>query len=317
MKVLVTGATGFVGAETVRTLHRQGHFVLATGRDKAKARQKLSSEIHFQIQDLNSRLDFEDCQAVIHVAGLSSPWNSRDQFLRSNVQATQNLLRWSKAAGVEHFLYISTSGVYFANDSKRDVPETTPLPNRELQHPYVSSKRLAEEAVTDSGLNFSILRPRAIYGPQDPSLLPRIIDRLRRRRLPILGAGQNVTSLTHVDNLAEAIGHILSKGPSGVLNICDGKAVRIWDTIAKIADHIGAKRPQRRVPRGLAHRLAGLAELAHLRFPQLGEPSLTRYTVGLLTLSQTLCIDKARSLGYEPIWDTQTGIERTLQEWVA
>ena len=174
MKILVTGATGFVGGHVARRLHKAGHTVLATGRNQAKG-QALG--VPFQaahLDDLEQALRLVQGQdAVIHCAALSSPWGSEDDFFRHNVKVTQNLLQ----GGCSRFIHMSSAGVYFSEDSHSMVTEEQELPKNQ-QHRYLASKRRAEEIVQKTK-DWIILRPRAIYGPGDQAILPRIVRLMR------------------------------------------------------------------------------------------------------------------------------------------
>lgn len=312
MKVCITGANGFVGGYLARRFWEQGVEVLATGR-----RARSVDIVPFQSAEL---LDSGQCdavcrgaQVVVHCAGLSSPWASRRAFYQGNVLPTEALLAAAARAGVEHFVFLSTSGVYFANSEGYLVEEGAELPPTVCQHPYVASKRRGERLVADSGLDYTIVRPRAIYGPGDRSLLPRIIDRLQKGRLPIVGSGRTLCSMTHVENLAQALALVLAKPVNGCLNVSDGDPVNLWEVITMVARAKGLRPPQRRISYARAYGLAGVLEGLCRLLPWLGEPPLTRYTASLLGRSQSLSIAKARrTLGFEPLFDSFAGVERTL-----
>lgn len=317
MKVGVSGATGFVGGALVRSLKARGHQVVASGRNPERCQGLLQAGLETVQGDLAEaavcRQFCEGLEAVVHCAGLSSPWASSAQFQSQNVDLTRALLTQAGQSGVTHFVFLSSSGVYFANSEGYLVPENSPLPSPERQHPYVASKRRAEEMIWQGALPWTVLRPRAIYGPGDTSLLPRILDRLERGRLPVIGRGHTLSSMTHLENLTRCVELVLQRGPQGVLNVCDGEPVNLWEVIALVARQRGLVPPKLRLPYGLTYGLAGLLEAFHRAFPSLGEPSLTRYTVSLLGKSQSLGWDKARQqLGYQPLFDTFEGVERTL-----
>ena len=303
MKILVTGATGFVGGALVRALHQMGYEVLASGRSQDLA------DVPFKFADLRdpgqARALCQGCDIVVHSAALSTPWGRPADFLQNNVVATHNLVQASH--GVKRFIYLSSAGVYFRGDHGLNLKEDALLPTGG-QHPYVHSKRLAEEVVRQSDIPFLIIRPRAVYGPGDTAIFPRLLKLLDKGRLPVIAERLPVwASLTHVDNLVQALTLSL-EGRPGTYNISDGPPVDLWELIGWIARHLGLPTPRHRLPYPIAHCLAAALELA---YP--GEPPLTRYTLSLLAKSQTLDITKAaRELGYRPLFGSWEGVARTL-----
>lgn len=324
MSILVTGATGFLGRAVAERLHLQGKSVLATGRNLKKGEALKKQGISFQAADLSRKEEvkglFEGCEVVVHSAALSSPWGQYADFYDSNVLATEHLLDAALEAGVKRFVHISTPALYFKQASRLDVKE-----NAELFKPsnhYIATKRLAEEKVDAAlwrGLPVVTLRPRAIYGPKDTSILPRLIKRLESGRLPILGEGKNLVDLTYIDNAVDAVLLAISAAPHVVgrkYNITNGEAVVLWDEIAGICDLLDLKKPKRKLPVSVALGLARILETVYAVLPVHAEPPLTRYTVGLLAHSMTLDTSAAeRDLKYKPRVATQEGLERFLVWW--
>lgn len=309
MRVLVTGATGFVGGHIARRLHAGGHEVTATGRNPEKG---LGLGVPFKPGHLDDpRTALELCRntdAVVHCAAYSSPWGSPEQFRLHNEQVTSNLL----SAEVSRFIHISSAGVYFQQNEGLDAKESDPLPARN-GHPYLDSKRRAELLVKESA-GWVILRPRAVYGPGDTALLPRILRLMKPGLLPVFGTGHNLASLTHVENLALAAELSLS-GPSGqVYNVSDGEPVKLWPLLSAVAQHLSLPPIRWRLHERPAKWLANFLEWFYSRWLPQREPPLTRYTLSLLCKSQTLNLDKARrELGYQPLFSTENGVLKTLE----
>ena len=152
----------------------------------------------------------------------------------------------------------------------------------------------------DSSLDWVVLRPQGIYGPGEPVLSSRLMTLLRQGRLPVVGTGENLTSLTHVENLARAVALSLET-PQGqrVYNVSDGAPVQIWQWIAELAAGLGYPAPRRRLPPTGAFWLSRALEWVYASRGK--EPPITHSDVGLLTRSRTLNLEAAtRDLGYRP-----------------
>ena len=328
MKTLVTGATSGLGANAARYLAAQRQAVRATGRDR-RAGQALEAEgIEFvpvdlanaAAKDIDRLLDGIDI--VWHCAALSSPWGRYEDFHQANMTATTRLAERAAQRGVRRFVHISTPSLYFDYRHRVDIPETF-RPARYVNH-YANTKAQAEAslraiALSYPGTTVAILRPRAIFGPHDRVLLPRILRVLRERdgRLPLPRGGVARFDLTYVENVIHAMQLATTREdlPSGeVFNITNGEPATLRDVLAAIF-----------VPLGVAYRIVALpypvldaAARAMQAYASLSgaEPALTRYSVGTLNYDMTLDIEKARRmLGYQPIVPLSEGIELTVR-WI-
>ncbi len=203
-----------------------------------------------------------------------------------------------------------------------NVKQNDPLPPRPLSA-YAATKRLAEQAVDRAhaaGLPTITLRPRAIFGPGDQVLLPRLIRQLERGRLPIIGSGDTVADLTYVDNVVDAL-LLCARAPAAALgrtyNLTNGETVRLWDMVARLAGALGYPVPRRRLSLRAALAVAGALEAAYTLLPGR-EPPLTRYTVRMLAQDATLDITAAkRDLGYVPRVSLEDGLQRFVAWWQA
>jgi nucleoside-diphosphate-sugar epimerase len=172
------------------------------------------------------------------------------------------------------------------------------------------------EAVAGTPVSALILRPRAIFGPGDTSLLPRIADALRRGRLPRIGDGRCTVDLTYVDNAVDAV-LLALEAPAALggraYNISNAEPVRIWDVIDRLADAQGTARARRPMRTSTAMALATVLEAIHRVAMPAREPALLRYGVELLTVDMTLDVSRARDeLGYVPRVGLDDALERTF-----
>jgi nucleoside-diphosphate-sugar epimerase len=329
--VLVTGATGFLGGALARRLALvEGARVTAVGR-RASAGERLAQEtrgaqLRFVRADLAEPGAAEAACAgqaiVFHCAARAGAWGAYADFQRDNVIVTNNISAGCQSAGAR-LVHVSTPSVCFADRPRLNVSESDPLPAKQLSH-YAATKLLAEQAVSAAaaqGLRAIAIRPRAIFGPRDTTLLPRLIQRLALGRLPILGDGRNQADLTYVDNVVDAL-LLCAQAPEALLgrtfHITNGEPVRLWAAIGQLCQSLGYPRPRRRVPLPVALALASASEWAHAALRRPGEPAWTRYGVRLLALDATLDIRAARrDLGYTPRVGTADGLARVAAWWMA
>ena len=321
--VLVTGATGFLGQHLVRRLLDIGQPVRATGLNLKIGLELQAEGADFRPVDLRDRKGMHTAMkgvvAAVHSGALSSVWGRREEFHAINVCGTENVIAACLAQGAKRLVYISSPSVMTRPIVQLNLNETEPLPDEHVSV-YSETKRLGEEVVHQvaagaSGLETVILRPKAIYGPGDTAIFPRLLKAAAKNRLPIIGDGSTVTNLTHVRDVVAAILLALKsqKAVGNTYVVTGDQEVRIWDVINDVVIRSGFNASSRKIPIRRAMRAARVLEWAWrmLRLP--GEPPLTTYTAGILGLSQTYDISAARrDLGYEPSITIDEGIEEAF-----
>ncbi|MEC7694270.1 MAG: NAD(P)-dependent oxidoreductase, partial [Bacteroidota bacterium] len=177
-RILVTGATGFLGSRLVERLAEDKTVtVTATGRSLKPHNRIDAPNVRYVLGDLTEDAFVEGLvqgqDAIVHAAALSSPWGSKRAFWAANVRPTELLVRAAETHGVERLVLISTPSMYFQMTSQWGLKEEDPLPKPINQ--YAASKREAERVVEASDIPHVILRPRALLGRGDTVILPRII----------------------------------------------------------------------------------------------------------------------------------------------
>ncbi|MDV6375213.1 NAD-dependent epimerase/dehydratase family protein [Deinococcus arenicola] len=315
MRILVTGATGFLGGVTAHELARRGHTVTGLGRDMEKSVALEAGGIEFVRADLRNPADWlpalDAADAVLHAAARSTLWGQWQDFVADNIVVSREIARACAERGLR-LVHISTPSVYNATGLSRRVPESAPIGPR-FDSPYARSKYLAELEVTAIHPEATLLRPRGIYGIGDTSIIPRLSRALRSGRLPRLVRGEVHTELTHVRNVAHAARLALEGVAPGIYNVTDGVAVPIWATLDALADALGVARPARYIPARLVENAARIMELAAHLHPAQPEPTLTASGVRLLTRPMTLDLTRARErLGYSPVIHPREGLAEVL-----
>ena len=134
-------------------------------------------------------------EVVYHTAAVPGVWGAWELFHSVNVRGTENVIAACRACGVRKLVFTSSPSVTFDGTDQCGVDESAPYPQRWLCH-YPHTKALAEQAVLAANdgrdLLTCALRPHLIWGPRDPHLVPRLIDRARRGRLRQVGDGNNL-----------------------------------------------------------------------------------------------------------------------------
>lgn len=325
MRLLVCGATGFLGSHVARRLARRDDVaeVVATGRTRRAVHDVAHAKVRYVLGDLADPATVAALFApapthVVNCASLSAPWGRRADFERANVDTQRLLVRAAEAHGVERFVYVSSPSVYALRGRRLGVRESDPLPRR-YASPYARTKAAAERLLAASALAYVTLRPRALVGAGDTVIVPRLLRAHRAGRLRVVGTGRNVIDLTPVRSVAAAVERALAADlPPAALreayNVTNGAPVELWPTINGVLARLGEPLVRGRLPRWLGLAAAAATELRATLTPGRPEPALTRYGIRVLADSTTLDIAKARRLlGYAPA----QSLDEALDEYVA
>ncbi len=255
LRVLITGATGFVGSAIVDECLREGMDVVPTGR---RAAGPDSPPNYFQADitkpgTLASAMSNVNC--VVHAAGLAHQFQKTDDelFIRNNIEGTANVARAAAAAGVRHFVLISSVTVYGARDGVV-VDETTECSPQTF---YAQSKLLAEERAIDllsaTGACVTVLRLTVVYGEGDGGNIFRLMRAIDRNRFVWIGKGENRKTIVHRHDVARACVAVLKRQCTGVnvYNVA-GYAPTMRELVEIMSAELGRKPWRFHIPRSLA-----------------------------------------------------------------
>jgi nucleoside-diphosphate-sugar epimerase len=325
VRVLVSGASGFIGSHVARHLAAAGHDVLALGRDRARLAPSQQAGCRINALDL-AHDDLKDTvqgqSAIIHCAARASPWGRPDEFYRDNVQATERLLSAASEAGsIRRFVHLSSPSIYFRFCDQRNLSEEFVPPER-WPTCYAQTKWQSECSVRRfQALSPIILRPRAVFGPGDRTIVPRLIAVAQRGFFPLPSRGTAWTDVTYIDNVVGAVVAAL-KAPAGLqgraFNITNDEPVQIRDLLARLFGVLGIRTRMLPMPRAVLLAMARGSESFSRHFGTGKEPRMTVYGAGLLSYSQTLSIVAARrDLAYAPAVSLDEGLRRFADWWRA
>ncbi len=322
---LVTGATGFLGARLAETLCRQGCRV----RAMARRTSDLARLAGLGVEVVQGELEDEGSVAracagqhlVFHCAARVTDWAPRAELARVNVDGTRAVIAACQAAGVARLVHTSSLTVLGLPRDRRRVDETTPLATPPVD-PYTDSKiegeRLVRAAHGAGGLETTVVRPGVIWGPGDPTVLPRIAALLERGRMVRIGGGGNVVATTHVANLAEGMVLAARAGAAGgqVYHVLDGEQLTAGEVVDALAAALGARPPRLSLPFAAVYGLALASEAVARLGRRATPPALTRYGVRLVACDCRYDTDKARrELGYRPGVTFAAGVAELAEGW--
>ncbi|NJM07576.1 NAD-dependent epimerase/dehydratase family protein [Candidatus Gracilibacteria bacterium] len=318
MRILITGGTGFLGKNLAQALIARGDTVTLLGRNFTASQQLIALgalPLYADLRDHDTVIRACRNQDVVcHAGALSAPWGRKRDFYAINVGGTAALIAGCRRADVARLVHISSPATIFTGGDHIETDESAPYPQRFSSH-YAASKKLAEELVRAApDLPSVILRPKAIFGPGDQALLPRLIAAARAGRLPQIGAGRNRVDMTYIDNVVHAILLSITAPAAGkTYFITNGEHIVLWELIRTVLAALGLNTNLRRVPLPIAFTAASLMEARATLTGQ--EPLLTRYTVAVLARHQTYTIAAAqRDLGYHPVVSVADGVRRTIAD---
>jgi nucleoside-diphosphate-sugar epimerase len=315
---LVTGATGFAASHLADLLIERGYPVRALVRRTSNLRW-IRSEAEKVLGDVRDRTSLRDAvrgvQWVFHFGGLIRARNS-EEFCAVNTRGTRNLYDAFVEEGADPELFTFCSTLAAVGPSNDGEPRTETDPPHPIS-PYGSSKRAAEDYLTGQGSDRSgprvvIVRPPAIYGPRDESIL-KFARAVKRGWVPLPAPPNASFAIIHAEDLATGSLLLGEKGLSGIFHLCDGRS-HTWEDVARaIARELQVSARFLRIPSWISGLYAWCSELYGSlsgKPPLLSRGKLKEFR----QKSWLSSLEKARrEVGFEPRWDLQEGLQETLK----
>lgn len=276
MLALVTGATGFVGANIVEALNLAGWQVRALHRPASSLAALQDLEFESAIGDVTDpdslRPAMAGCAAVFHVAGVTADYWGQDveRLHAVNVQGTRNVLQAALATGVPRLVHTSSQAALGFADDDQPIDETHQYNLSPEIYPYGYSKHLAElevQEAVEQGLHAVIVNPTVVLGPRDVTLTnSQIILEVQRGRVPLVPPG----GINVVDAQDLALGHLLAleTGRPGERYLLAGHNISNLALTRRIAGILSARPPRGTIPRATISPFAALLDAANRLAPR-------------------------------------------------
>ena len=320
MRVLVTGGGGFLGSGITKALLKEDNEVSVMGRGRYPHLPASVKILQGDIRDSEFvNLSLENIDTVFHTAAIPGIWGK--DFFSINVQGTENIINACQKNSVRRLIFTSSPSVVFGNESLEGVDESIPYPEEYLCD-YPRTKALAEKMVlhaNNTNLSTVAIRPHLIWGPGDPHLVPRLLEKARKNKLVQVGDGNNKVDILYIDNAVSA--HLRAcESLLGDANISgkayfvsDGKPVVLWDWINQLLVQMGRPIVSRKISYKNAMRLGAFLEGVYGLFGIKSEPPMTRFLASQLSTSHYFDISRAKKdFNYEPLVSHEEGMKRLI-----
>lgn len=310
-KILITGASGFVGSSfCLQFANRSDVEIMGLGRRETDLPLYVRADLTKPLQ-LAWKPD-----VVIHAAARSSPWGSLREFRKQNVSATQHVIDFCVANQVKKLIYVSSSSVFYRDEDQFDLNEESPLGPNFINH-YARTKYEGEELVRRYPGAWAILRPRAVFGPRDSVLFPRLLRAASEGKMTTITRPGDpaVGDLIYIDSLCDYLMRAaLDDTLTGEYNLTNQRPVEIQSFIADIFSRLDLPPTSRTITREKAMRIATVIEWIYRIFLPSKEPPITRFGVSVLGYSKTFDVSKSISKMGMPSVSQEEGVERFI-EW--
>lgn len=319
-KVLITGASGFVGFHLIEAALAKGLDVYAAVRKSSDVKHLLSYNIKYtypdfsNVESLTKDLKENNYDFIIHAAGTTKAKN-KEEYDRVNAAYAINLgLAAAKpGTGLQKMIFVSSLAALgpSTQTNKLITENTIPAPVTA----YGKSKLLAEEQLKDIGLPLIVLRPTAVYGARDKDIFI-ILKTFSHGFEPYIGTKEQQLSFVYVKDLALGSVNALftAETANGTYNITDGNCYTRYEMANITKNVLSRKTIKFHLPLSVVKGLAVLLEKTYAWFDKM--PALNVEKLNELTAVNWCCdIERARkNLNYNPAYDLQQGLKEAL-EW--
>jgi nucleoside-diphosphate-sugar epimerase len=261
MRTFVTGASGFIGRTLCAQLLKRGHDVAALVRrpgSEPRGTRAVLGDLT-DAQSITEALAAARPDCVLHLAAEIASQRSERKVHAVNVEGTARLLDACLAvngagASIEGPRIVFASTVVTGDAHGALLTEDTPLP---VQTPYGRSKQEGERLIRESGLPAVVIRPSHVYGPGGWYASELIAHLRQPGRFAVIGSGENLWDVVHVDDVVGALLLAAEDAPAGsTYHVADEQPITFFDFMALTAQSLGVGRP-RRIPAAVGRVVAG------------------------------------------------------------
>ena len=323
MRIFVTGGTGFTGAALVQRLLRDGHSVVSLDKQPGLIDDELKrAGAELVYGSVTDRAKVAACsqraEVVMHLAAAFRDVGVADEVYRAvNVDGTRIVAEEALKAGARKLVYCSTQGVH-GHIENPPGDESSPIAPADYYQRTKYEGELELKSLDGTSLEYTIIRPTAIYGPGDPGRFQMIYRRAKKGKFPIFGGGRTYYHPVYVDNLVDAFVLAMGagKGAGRAYIIGDAEFFTIEELVSRIGKAIGVGVKTPHFPIWPLIIAGHVCEKVCKPFGI--EPPIFPRRVDWFRQVRAFKIEKARrELGYEPRVGIDEGLKRTGDWYVS
>lgn len=323
MRVLVTGASGFLGGAVARGLIAAGHGVTVLQRRPSALPCR---EVRGDIVDVPAVAEaMQGVEAVIHLAAKVAVTGAHSEFTKVNVTGTATVLESARAAGVARFVHVSSPSVAHAGSPLvgAGAGPANPITAHGSYSRTKAESELIALAADRPGFAVVAVRPHLVWGPGDEQLVGRIVARAQAGRLFLIDGGVALIDTTYIDNAVTALIASMERAQEPLVHgrafvISNGQPRTVAELLTRMAVSAGATAPTRSVPFRMAWLAGSIAERAwrvHPRGGRAGDPPMTAFLAEQLATAHWFDQRETRRvLDWAPTIGLDEGFER-LAAW--
>ena len=322
LKILITGANGFVGQALIRRLSASKNYdIIAFVRDKNKAKNLTNLGATLVEGDITKPETLfgacKNCDIVVHLAAWVSDTGPMDIVEATNVGGTENVLQASVKNKIKKFIHMSSCAVYGSRQEMNIDEKVEPKLSGLIYHDSkIKAEQAVFKAIDEDNLNGIILRPPHIFGPESKHFTVRPIKMMLEGKLFMVGGGRFYFKPVYIDNLIDAVMLVLEKKKflGRVYNISDEYVVSWKELFTRYATMLKYSKKIKNIPVPVAMAIGHLSEFWAKVFKK--NPHITTRTVYALTSRNSYSSALARrELGWEPKIDFDEAMVR-IKSWL-
>jgi nucleoside-diphosphate-sugar epimerase len=322
MKLFITGGGGFLGKAIVQQLSCDDHDLVTYSRkiylefNQLRVHQKKGC-----ITDYDTlKKAMKGCEAVFHVAAKTGTWGKKEDFYRTNVEGTKNVIKACRELKIRHLIFTSSASVVYRGKNSEGHDESLPYPKKYNAY-YPETKAISEQfvlAANDDQLKTVCIRPHLIWGPNDPHFLPRLIERSKKGKLRALGQSPHLVDCTYIENAARA--HVLAlqqlvrdsaKVEGKTYFISQDEPIPVNEFINKMLASAGCEPVTKHLSPKVAYLAGWLLEKLHRALGISAEPLITPFLAQQLSTAHWYDISAAKKdFNYRIEVSIKQGMER-------
>ena len=331
MKILVTGAAGFIGSHLVELLFAEGEDVrcFAKPGSDISSVANLTTDIGYgDLIDIEAIKEATKGIDVVYHLGALAKYNVNDpsiDYERVNMGGTKNVLEACRANRVKKVVYTSSlEAVGLSIDGKPLNEDSEPRPRNIYGESKLGGERVCKEYFEKYGMDVVIVRFPMVYGPRNLLHLKRLFGMVKKKYYPIVGDGSALMEFCYVKNAVSGLKAAMEKGKAGeIYFISDERSYQFREVLTAIAKQLDVDLKLIKMPIFIANGigfsfefLSKFLKFYPFTFKATGRPAFSRATVSWMAKSTLFCdVSKAKTeLGYKPKYVLEDGVMETI-DW--